>query len=463
MSKKSTGIFQKLSYGIGSIADTGSYSIVSTFLLFFLIDVVYLNAWLASLVYMIAYGIWNAINDPIVGVLSDRTHTRWGRRKPWIMIGAPLSLLFYILMWGPPTKISNTEIFIFMLLVVIGYEFAYSMAAVTWFAVFPEIWITVEERSEIVIYRQVFAVFGGALAVGLFPVIQVHLSEILEEKIGWTLAGAILGTIFTICFLISLLGIKERKEYSLDQQMPLLISIKTTFKNKTLLTYMIIDLMTWSMFGWMSAMSPFFVTHSLGLGLDVVALIMLPNMITTILFFAPWRKIYIRFGCKKTLALSCILQAGVYLMVFTIKDIIGLVLWGFFMGMCTAGILVAREVMMGDVVDEDELKTGIRREGSYFGFMIMVEKMSLVVIGLFTAILLSVFIGYDPQLPDPPYMDIALRIGMVIMIGIFTIILLMFLNFYPLSKEKVAEMQEQLEIIHEKKKEQLMKNTNTNL
>ncbi|HUW90616.1 MAG TPA: MFS transporter, partial [Candidatus Nanopelagicaceae bacterium] len=73
MSEDSNGRFQKLTYGIGSIADTGSYSIISTFLLYFLIDVVFLDAGLASLIFMISYGVWNAINDPIVGVLSDKT------------------------------------------------------------------------------------------------------------------------------------------------------------------------------------------------------------------------------------------------------------------------------------------------------------------------------------------------------------------------------------------------------
>jgi Na+/melibiose symporter-like transporter len=457
MSKESKGRLGKLAYGIGSIADTGSYSIVSTFLLFFLIDIVLINAWFAALVYMIAYGFWNAINDPIVGVLSDRTRTRWGRRKPWIMVGAPLSLIFYILIWGPPVGIGELGIFFFMLFAVIAYEFTYSMAAVTWFAVFPEVWVTVEERSEIVIYRQVFAVFGSALAVGLFPVIQGAVSEVFGELAGWTAAGAILGTVFSITFLISLLGIKERKEYSLDKQMSLFKSIKTTFKNKSLVTYMVIDLMTWSMFGWMGAMSPFFITHSLGFELEVVSLIMIPNMLATIIFFVPWRKVYIRYGPNISLTASSIFQIIVYLMIFFITDIIGIALWGMFLGMATAGILVAREVMMGDVVDEDEVKTGIRREGSYFGFMIMVEKLSLVVVGLFTAILLDAIIGYDPTLPDPPHMDIGIRIGMVVIIGIFTVILIVFLQLYPLTKEKSAEIREIVEGIHEEKRERLEK------
>jgi len=459
MSKESKGkgTLRKLAYGIGSIADTGSYSILSTFLLFFLIDVVLIDAWLAALIYILAYGVWNAINDPIVGTLSDRTRTRLGRRKPWILVGAPLCLIFYILLWGPPIGIGELGIFFFMLFAVAGYEFSYSMAAVTWFAVFPEVWETVEERSSVVIYRQIFAVIGGALAVGLFPVIQATFSDIFNELVGWTIAGATLGMVFTITFLISVLGIKEHKEYSLEKQMPLFKSIKTTFKNKSMVTYIVIDLMTWSMFGWMGAISPFFITHSLGLGIETVSIMMIPNMFATIIFFFPWRKIYIRYGPNISLTASSILQMIVYLMVFFISDIIGITLWGLFLGMATSGILVAREVMMGDVVDEDEVKTGLRREGSYFGFMIMIEKLSLVVVGLFAAILLDAIIGYNPSLPDPPHMDISIRIGMVVIVGIFTLILIAFLQIYPLTKEKVAEIREKVEQLHTEKRERLEK------
>jgi GPH family glycoside/pentoside/hexuronide:cation symporter len=457
MSEDSNGRFQKLTYGIGSIADTGSYSIISTFLLYFLIDVVFLDAGLASLIFMISYGVWNAINDPIVGVLSDKTHTKWGRRKPWIVVGAPLSLLFYILIWGAPAGGDQMLIFIYMLIAVAGYEFAYSMAAVTWFAVFPEMWQSTEERASVVIYRQIFAMLGGALAVGIFPVIQEIFSDMFGETAGWTWAGSLLGLLFTISFLISLLGIKERKEFAIEKQKPIFQSIKMTLKNKSLLTYMGIDLMTWCMFGWMSAISPFFLTHSLGMDLEIVALIMLPNMLATIIFFPIWKKIYIRYGPKRTMCFCTMLVILSYIPVFFITEIIGLSLWGFFTGIAFSGILVAREVMMGDVVDEDELKTGLRREGSYFGFIIMVEKLSLVVIGFAIFILLEVFIGYDPLLPDPPFMDIGIRIGMIALVTVFSLILIVFLMIYPLNKEYVSEIHEKVKELHAEKRERLEK------
>jgi GPH family glycoside/pentoside/hexuronide:cation symporter len=146
-----------------------------------------------------------------------------------------------------------------------------------------------------------------------------------------------------------------------------------------------------------------------------------------------------------------------YIPVIFVTELIGLSSWGFFTGIAFSGVLVAREVMMGDVVDEDELKTGLRREGSYFGFIIMVEKLSLVIIGLATFILLEVFIGYDPLLPDPPLMDIGIRMGMIGMVTVFSLVLLLFLMIYPLNKEKVSQIHEEVKRLHAEKRERLEK------
>jgi GPH family glycoside/pentoside/hexuronide:cation symporter len=459
MPKKLKKESSKLGYSIGSIGDTGSYSIVSSFLLYFLIDVVFLDAWLAALIYMLSYGVWNAINDPIVGVLSDKTNTKIGRRKPWIILGAPLTFIFYILMWAPPIQLGDLGIFFFLLVVVAGYEFSYSMFGVSWFSVFPELWESVEDRSKVVVFRQIFAVIGSAFAVGIFPILQVSLSSIFGELAGWTWAAAIMGAIFSMSFLLCSFGIRERKEFAIDDRLSLKKSIKMTFKNKTLLMYMGIHLMTWSITGWMGAMTPFLISHSVGLSLDVIALVMLPNILATIGFFIMWRKIYIHYGPKKTLALTITLNALSYIPCLIITDLFGLAMWGFLVGVAMSGVLVSREVVAGDVVDEDELMTGIRREGSCFGFLIAVDKFSLVIIGLLTAILLDVIIGYDPLLPDPPTMNIGIRVGILGFISLFSVILLIILKFFPLNNERIAEIRAEIEKLHADKIERL-KDTN---
>jgi len=445
----------KLLYAIGSIGDTGSYVLVSTYLQFFLIDVAFLNAWLAGIIYMIAYGIWNAINDPIIGFVSDRTRTRWGRRKPFIFIGASFSLIFYILIWGPPLGLSTISIFFYLLFIIIAYEFFYSMAAVTWFAVYPELWESVKERSEVVIYRQVFAIVGGIFASGIFPILQANFAVTFGEIPSWMISSAIVGALFTITFLVSLFGIKERKEFSMEEKFSLGGLLKKNLRSKPLLTYMGIHTMTFAMAGWQSAIAPFFIVHSLGLGIDIMALLMLPSMITTIAFFPLWRKIYMKLGPKKSVGAAATVNIFCYIPVLFITGILGVLLWGFFIGVGTSGILVTREVMVADVCDADECKMGVRNEGSIFGFTKLSSRASLMLVGLFTSLLLDAIIGYDPLLPDPPLMDILLRLGFFLVTLLFTLILYLSLALYPLNTLKVEAMHQELEEKRRKKKEKL--------
>jgi GPH family glycoside/pentoside/hexuronide:cation symporter len=333
------------------------------------------------------------------------------------------------------------------------------MAAVTWFALFPEMWESVKDRSEVVMYRQIFGVVGGALAVAVFPILVAFMAGRFGEFNGWIWAGLILGVIFAGAYLSSLLGIKERKEFLSDKALPMGKAIFATFANKTLRRYVVIDLMTWCMTGWLSATMPYFVVDSLGQSEADVALLMAPSMIGIFVFFLLWRAIYMRYGPKVTLAAATVGFTLAFLPCLFVQTVWQGAVWAFFVGATMAGILLAREIMMGDVVDEDEIKTGARREGSCFGAFIAIEKLSFVIIGVSTAFLLSVVIGFVPGQPKPEFMNMGIRIGMFVFTAIYMVIALIFLWFYPLGKAKVTVLNKQIEELHTEKAKKFEKVT----
>ena len=453
MSLSFKGRTEKLAYSVGAIGDTGFYQVINTFLLFFLTDHLKLDVWLACLAFAISFGVWNAINDPIIGLLSDRTRTRFGRRKPFIAIGAPLSILFFILLWLPPTdgkaliEPFNIGVFLFITIVLSAWTWTYSMAAVTWFAVFPEMWESVKERSEVVIYRQSFAIIGGALAVAGFPVLREYLSGGSSGFDGWIWAAVVLGLIFAGAYLFSLLGIRERKELSEGDSYSMSESIIMTFTNKSLLTYVFIDLMTWCMTGWLAATMPYFAKYCLKVGEADVALLMAPSMLGILLFFIIWRIVYIEYGPKITIAIATIGLTLAYIPCLFIQTLVAGALWAFLVGATMSGILLAREIMMGDVVDEDELKTGVRREGSYFGAFMAIEKISFLIIPFSAGMVLSTS-GYNPSVASSEFLNMGLRIGMVTFVVIYSIILFIFLRFYPIGKEKASRISKEVEKLH---------------
>ncbi len=87
---------------MGNLGQALFFNTVQTFLLFFYTDVVRLDPQLVGLGFAISYGVWNAVNDPLIGMVSDRTRTRWGRRIPYIAVGTLLTFLLFIPVWSPP-------------------------------------------------------------------------------------------------------------------------------------------------------------------------------------------------------------------------------------------------------------------------------------------------------------------------------------------------------------------------
>ncbi|UCF61430.1 MAG: MFS transporter, partial [Anaerolineaceae bacterium] len=160
--------FTKIAYGVGNMGQALFFNSVQTFLIFFYTDTVRLDPGLVGLAFAISYGIWNAINDPLIGALSDRTRTRWGRRIPYIMFGTPFTFLFFVLIWSPPigghplTNSSHVGTFIYFAVIIALFDLAYTAVSVTYTALFPEAFEDLKERTEVSIYRQVAALFGTA-------------------------------------------------------------------------------------------------------------------------------------------------------------------------------------------------------------------------------------------------------------------------------------------------------------
>ena len=198
-----TGRAQKLAYSLGGLGYTGFYQLIGAFFIFFLVDVVRLDAWLAGLSFAISFGIWNAINDALIGIWSDKTSTRIGRRRPWILLGLPLTLVFSVLIWTPPVGGAPLEdprdiwIFAFATGMLFCWSWSYSMVAIPWYSLLPAMWQSVKDRTEVTIWGQLFAVLGGALAIMIFPIMIDNLSTVPVGITAEDLSDGMVGVPYT--------------------------------------------------------------------------------------------------------------------------------------------------------------------------------------------------------------------------------------------------------------------------
>ena len=155
-----------IAYSFGQIPVITSYQ-GFTFLIFtFYFAVVGLNVVFITLGFII-WSVWNAINDPVLGTLSDRTHTRWGRRLPWLMFSLIPVAIIMILLFTPPLILGITDQlsnFIYFIIVIIIFELFFTMFDLNYISLLPEIWHSVEDRAKINNTRQIFGIVGLIIA-----------------------------------------------------------------------------------------------------------------------------------------------------------------------------------------------------------------------------------------------------------------------------------------------------------
>ncbi|MHA1107398.1 MAG: MFS transporter, partial [Promethearchaeota archaeon] len=155
-----------VSYSIGQLSDIASYQ-AFTFLTFtYYFAVVGIDILSISIGFII-WSIWNSFNDTFIGYLSDKTHTRWGRRFPWIMLSLlPIALIMFLL-FTPPFIfgiVGELINFVYFIFIIIIFELFFTMYDINYTSLFPEIFVTEEERTKGNNVRQLFAIFGLIIA-----------------------------------------------------------------------------------------------------------------------------------------------------------------------------------------------------------------------------------------------------------------------------------------------------------
>ncbi|MFX1329369.1 MAG: MFS transporter, partial [Promethearchaeota archaeon] len=187
---------QKWSFGMGTFAQWFLNAAFNTWVLSFYFVAVGLDIKLIMLAFII-WTLWNAFNDPLIGYLSDRTRTRIGRRKPFIILGSIPILIIEIIVWLPPTG-NQIITFIYLLIILICFDTFYTMVTLI-DSVFPELYTSVEERAEVNTIKQVLATIGLILA---FLVPGMFIGETLSDPSGYPINGIVTTILVGISLVI---------------------------------------------------------------------------------------------------------------------------------------------------------------------------------------------------------------------------------------------------------------------
>ncbi|MCL4426468.1 MAG: MFS transporter [Firmicutes bacterium] len=436
---------QKIAFSMASLAAALVGQAFSTYVIFFYVDHLKLSAQLVGSG-MILYGIWNAINDPLIGQISDRTHTRWGRRIPYVLAGAiPLGLSF-ILVWLPPFSVAAGQswpLFLYFLGIIFVYDTLFTIVFLNWSALFPEMYPGLAERTEVMAWRQGLGIIGMMAGIALPPMIY--------GSVGWGNMGIIFGIISISTVLVSMWGSREKPEFSQDEGLPLLEALRATFLNRSFATYIAAIFLVEFVFVMLTATIPFYAKYVLKIGEFQTSLMLGMIFIVALPMVVVWGRYTVKAGALKAFIFSTLLF-GVSLVPFLfVSSFLGGLIVAGLMGLGLAGLILLMDIMLSDVIDEDELKTGTRREGMYFGTNGFMVRLGISLQALVMTTVLKVS-GYDPNLAVQPASAIAgLRFLMTAVPLVALIISVLVLRYYPLHGPRLEEVRAAVARLHEEK------------
>ncbi len=409
----------------------------------------------------ILWSLWNSINDPLIGYLSDRTKTRWGRRVPWMAVATiPLAVVM-ILLFTPPIALGSDLInFIYFFVMLILFDTTYTAFNLNYNAVFSEMYVTMEERSSTGKVRISFVMFALVFAFLLPTLIIENLVGNDAQTLGeYQLTGIIAAIVILISYFIILKwGVKEPKHISRDAEtaMPFFKTLKTTFKNKSFLWFLIPALGTWIAIGILPTLAPLFMIHVLGITDSfLIGIVLAVQFIIAALSTPLWEWIRVKKGARMAGLI------GITVWIFPIiffgfsVSIEMLFIVQIFNGIGLGGGLYFYDQCIAEIIDEDEVKQGTRRSGIYYAVLNFLIRLSAIVNFILIGI---VFSTTDWQTYDP-VPGVNTELGLIMLIGIYPAVVLglslIGMYFYPIKGEKLAENRKKLTEMHKEKKARL--------
>jgi glycoside/pentoside/hexuronide:cation symporter, GPH family len=457
--------FQKIIYGTGDWSGASYGTLRQIFYAIFLTDVVGLEARLASFVALVGI-VWDAINDPLVGMLTDRMRSRWGRRRPFLLVFAiPFGLGFMLLWWAPPW---DNQV---LLAISVGLAFMISdtletLVGVPFGSLLPELTHDYDERTTLTTYRIFFNLLASLVTAVAAPmIVDAALKAGLSQQQGYLLVAGLFGGLAAIPFLLIFAFIRERYVPDESRAEPgFFQTVRVAWSNIPFRFASAIYMLNWITFDIVALALPFYLLYWIGRGdlltsvtflgitLPIESAVFALLLITSVLFLPVWLFTSNRLDKRRAYIIGMVFWAGVQVSIFFLKpgENGKIVLMAFLAGISVSAAHILPDAMFPDVIEWDELRTGRRQEGIYYGVKNFIRKLTGA-LATFIGLQVLGWFGYQspPQgattFLQSPLTTTAIRwlIGPFGAVLLFSAVLTTW--FYPLTRERHGRIRRLLE------------------
>ena len=441
----------KFRYGLADMGFALITAAMQFFLLKYYVDVAGIDPALAGWALMFGKLTWDAINDPLFGYWSDRTRSRFGRRRIYMLLGAvPLGLTAW-LMFSLPKGLTGVSAFLAVLLSFWLVDTFQTMTNVPYSALTPELTRDYSERASLTSIRMAFSVFGYILGAAITTIlVGIFQGAGLNVQQAWSATGAVFGVIAMTVILVTALTVKERPELAGEpSKLPALKAVLIAFKNKPFNILMIAFILSSFSFTLLTALVPFYLQYQLNMA-DQVPFVLLAMLVTIGIFLIPAKLVSDKINKGPTYALglfiaSLAIMTGFFLphqatpLIYIVAIVAGL-------GFSTQW--VCPWSMLPDVIEYDEKMTGERREGIYYGLWNFLSKFTGALGVAVSGWALSLYGYAKPILDIPqeqtPHALLGIRLFFAVVPAIVILVSLPFLIWYPITRKKHAALVQEL-------------------
>ena len=450
---------EKIGYGFGDMASSMFWKLFGAYLMIFYTDVFGLPAAVVGTMFLITR-IWDSAFDPIVGVVADRTHSRWGKFRPYLLwLAVPFGIIgvltFVTPDWSPTGKLVYAYVTYSLMMMI------YSAINVPYASLLGVMSPNPKERNTLSTYRMTFAYIGSFIALLLFmPLVNFfsgNSKDLGDQQTGWTMAVVVIAILCIILFFGCFAWTKERVKPIKEAQNPLKEDLKDLFKNKpwwillgagvaALVFNSIRDGATVYYFKYFVVEEDYATVSFFGMSFVLSGLYLALGQAANIIGVKAAAPVSNRIGKRNTYMWAMIIATvlSVIFYWFDKEDLIWMFVFQALISICAGSIFPLLWSMYADCADYSELKTGNRATGLIFSSSSMSQKFGWAIGTAITGWLLG-FFGFQANAVQSEEAISGIKMFLSFLPAVGTILSVVFISMYPLTEKKMKDITTELE------------------
>ncbi len=390
---------KSFNYAVGMFGTSIPINMLKTYAAIYYVDKLGLTTAQFALI-LFLYTFLDAADNPIYGFLSDRTRSRWGRRRPWLVIGTPLLVLGLIAFYNTPAFLTGDSLLGYCMLFYMFTGTLDSVINANYGALFPELFRSDAIRASVNALRQAFQLVAMIISIALTPIVT--------KAIGFPLTSIVYGILGGSVILYMSLSSKEVKISEEEKKPPLWGSIKDLVTNRKFWIAGFANAFYSAAMSLVLASLPFFAKYTLHIEDSQSTILFASVLLVAILGVAVWVRLVKRFTLMPTWRAALIMLAVAFVPLSFANSLVTAIIGAVLVGFGFSGVITTMDLIGAKIMDEDTRKYNLRREGIISNAMGFMNRLN----GLFTSLaflLVYQFFGFESGLNPGPQPDNAAR------------------------------------------------------